>query len=226
MKSLNIVVADHQPIFAEGVCSVLSASNQMYDACNILGIARTGSQLRSLLKECSPDLLLLDPSLPEVDGVDIVPDVKQKNQDLRVLIVTMHNDPRLVKAALKLGADGYVLKTSSKDELRSAVREIALGHIYIGEGIAANTRVSHSGDQATPLLEDTFAKKYNLTRREIEIIRYIGQALTNKEIGGQLYISDQTVSVHRKNIMRKLRVNSTASLIKIVFENNLAETYA
>ena len=66
-----------------------------------------------------------------------------------------------------------------------------------------------------------FVKKYNLTKREFEIIRYIGQALTNKEIGDRLYISDQTVSVHRKNIMRKLRVNSTASLIKMVFEHHI-----
>lgn len=221
MKLLSVLVADHHPLFAEGIRSVLSVPvNQV--SFNIIAVARTTEQVVGYLSEYRVDLLLLDLALPNAADHNWLPDLKTRFPYLRVLIITNQNDPLSVQSVLKRGADGYLLKVVSKDELRNAIREVSEGHQFIGRGVANPNVTGTAGIAAGPSSSELyFAKKYNLTRREIEIIKHIGQALTNKEIGDRLYISDQTVSVHRKNIMRKLRVNSTASLVRMVYENQI-----
>ncbi|MCB0528859.1 MAG: response regulator transcription factor [Saprospiraceae bacterium] len=219
MRFLNVLVADDHPIFVEGLQAVLSNSDGKF-VYKINGVARTGNQITQLLHESKADLLLLDLNLPETDGLKILPAVKKDSSATRVLVVTMFDDPRIIKAAFRAGADGYILKSGSKDELFRAIEEVIDGHTYLGNGVALiENRFGNGTDTISP--DKRFARKYGLTRREIEVMRYIGQALNNKDIAKKLYISDQTVSVHRKNIMRKLGVNNTASLIKIAFENNL-----
>lgn len=219
MRFLNILVADDHPIFVEGLQSVFSHSGGKF-AYNIRGVARTGSQVTQLLSESPADLLLMDLNLPETDGLKILPSVKKGSANTRVLVMTMYDDPRLVKAAFKAGADGYMLKSGTKDELFHAIEEVIEGHTYLGHGLAlVENRHNNGSDAISP--DKRFARTYGLTRREMEVMRYIGQAMNNKDIAEKLFISDQTVSVHRKNIMRKLGVNNTASMIKIAFENNL-----
>ena len=220
MKILSVLIADHHPLFAEGIRSVLSVPVNQVNY-NIIAVARSTEQVEGYLGEYKADLLLLDTTLPNAAEQSWLPELKIRYPCLRVLVITHQNDPISVQSVLKRGADGYLLKTTSKDELRNAIREVSDGRQFIGRGVS-NPSMGGTGIAAGPSSPETyFAKKYNLTRREIEIIRHIGQALTNKEIGDRLYISDQTVSVHRKNIMRKLRVNSTASLVKMVYENHI-----
>ncbi len=219
MRFLNILVADDHPIFVEGLQSILSHPGGKF-SYNIKGIARTGAQVTQLLHESHADLLLLDLNLPESDGLKILPSVKKGSANTRVLVMTMYDDPRVVKAAFKAGADGYMLKSGTKDELYHAIEEVIEGHTYVGNGLALlESHYANGFDTISP--DKRFAQTYGLTRREMEVMRYIGQALNNKDIAEKLFISDQTVSVHRKNIMRKLGVNNTASMIKMAFENNL-----
>lgn len=219
MRFLNILVADDHPIFVEGLQAVLSNPGGKF-GFHIQGVARTGVQAAQMLIESQADLLLMDLNLPETDSLKILPTFKKGSANTRVLVMTMYDDPRLVKAAFKAGADGYMLKSGSKDELFHAIDEVIQGHTYLGHGIALVDH--HHGNGADAISPDKrFARQYGLTRREMEVMRYIGQALNNKDIAAKLYISDQTVSVHRKNIMRKLGVNNTATLIKMAFENNL-----
>ena len=219
MRFLNVLVADDHPIFVEGLQSVLARPAGRF-AFSIRGVARTGDQVDEMLRISQPDLLLLDLNLPGTDGLKILPDVKKESAHTRILVMTVFDDPRMVKAAFRAGADGYMLKTGSKDELFRAIEEVIEGHTFVGRGVQITDLPNGKGaDNGLP--EKRFARRFGLTRREMEIMRYIGQAMNNKDIAGALYISDQTVSVHRKNIMRKLGVNNTASLIKIAFENNL-----
>lgn len=219
MRFLNILVADDHPIFVEGLQTVLSNSSGKF-SCKIKGVARTGSQVAQMLHDSQTDLLLMDLNLPETDGLKMLPTVKKDSANTRVLVMTMYDDPRLVKAAFKAGADGYMLKSGTKDELFRAIEEVIEGHTFLGSGLAlVENRNGNGSNSISP--DVRFSRKYGLTRREMEVMRYIGQALNNKDIAEKLFISDQTVSVHRKNIMRKLGVNTTASLIKIAFENNL-----
>ncbi len=221
MKSLSVLVADHHPLFAEGIRTVLSASTNG-TAYHVTAVARNSEQVEGFLNEYTTDILLIDPCLPQATENELIGRMKARYSKLRILLISASNDPMQVQRALKGGADGYLLRTTSKDELRSAIREVGEGHIYIGRGVQAipSESKANAAVNASPQ-ESAFVRKYALTKREMEIVRHIGQALTNKEIGERLYISDQTVSVHRKNIMRKLKVNSTASLIRMVFENQI-----
>lgn len=219
MRSYNVLLADGYPIFLEGLQAVLRKPGNRF-TCEIKGVARTGTQLPELMCQTPVDLLLFDLSLPESDGLKIIPALKKGSSHTRILVISNFDDPRLVKAAFKAGADGYMLKSSSQDELFRAIEQVINGHVFIGSGLSA---VDRNASTAAPVasFETRFARQHSLTRREIEILPYIGQAMSNKEISEKLYISDQTVSVHRKNIMRKLGVNNTATLIRIAYENNL-----
>ncbi len=217
VKSLNVLLADIHPIFVEGLQAVLSSPHGKF-RYHVNGVARTGKQVTDLLREMPTDLILMDLNLPDTAGVDILPSLKKNFGNTRVVVMTMQDDPRLVKAALRAGADGYLLKSGATEELFQAIEQVWEGRTFTGSGVLLLEQ-HQAAKNSHP--DKTFARKHGLTRREIEIMRYIGQALNNKDIASHLFISDQTVSVHRKNIMRKLRVNNTATLIKIAFENHL-----
>ena len=219
IEALNIVVADNQPIFIEGLKSVLSL-NSGSEAVTLKGIARNRAEIEQLLGSGDVDILMLDLNLPEPDSLKLIAQLKASYATIRILVMSVHDDPRLVKAAFRGGADGYMLKKGDPDELFRAIREVSEGNTFMGKGVAVSDRLPGSAP-AGSLPEDRFVRKYGLTRREMEVMRYIGQAFSNKDIAKQLFISDQTVSVHRKNIMRKLGVKSTANLIRIAYENNL-----
>jgi DNA-binding NarL/FixJ family response regulator len=223
MRPLNIVLADDQPIFVEGLLSVLSKPGAKFEY-SIKGVARNGTQMSDLLRSSAADVVLMDWNLPDMDGLRFLP-VLKKGGGIRVLVMSAFDDPRMVQAALRAGADGFMLKNGSGDELVEAIEAIADGRTFVGHGLSAhlynNSGVNGNGAEPNAGPDKRFARRYGLTKRELELMQYIGQAMNNKEIASKLYISDQTVSVHRKNIMRKLGVNNTASLIKIAFENNL-----
>lgn len=218
MHSFSVLLADRFPIYIEGLKSVLRGLEGRF-RCDVRGVAKTGSELTNMLRDSSTDLLLIDISLPDTDGLKLLPTVKKGFLGTRILVLSQEDDPRLVKAAFKAGADGFMLKSGSKDELFKAIEQVLNGKVFVGSGLAIGDQNGYHAVAASP--DVRFARQYGLTRREMELMPYIGQALNNKEIAEKLYISDQTVSVHRKNIMRKLGVNSTASLIKIAFEHNL-----
>jgi len=142
-----------------------------------------------------------------------------------ILALTMYDEAKLVKSAFKAGVDGYILKNSDPYELLRAIEEVLKGKTYIGIGVqlvgARANGTTFMADKEKGKFEDKFIQKYNLTKREIEILKLISQAFSNKEIASELFISDQTVSVHRKNIMRKLNVSNIAGLIKIAYDNSI-----
>ena len=220
MKSLSVLIADGHPIFIEGLRNVLTLPAGKFQF-NLKGVVQNDSGIDELLHGFPADLLLLDMNLSDGEGLKHLPSLKKNNPQLRILVFTPTDDARLIKAAFRAGADGMLLKSTSRDELFRAIEEVMAGKTFFGKGITLTDRHSGNGSLDGPLPESRFARKYGLTRREIEIMCYIGQVLSNKDIAEKLFISDQTVSVHRKNIMRKLGVNNTASLIKIAFENNL-----
>ncbi|MFN0035003.1 MAG: LuxR C-terminal-related transcriptional regulator [Saprospiraceae bacterium] len=217
-RHLNILVADHHPIFVEGLRSWLSNPGDSPFFYNITGVASNGPQVAECLGLAQPDIFLLDPDLPDAEGLKILSSVKLNGSKTRILILNGSGAPAHIQAAFRAGADGYMLKSGSHDELLQAVGELAEGRTFVGWGLMPSGGASSVTE---PSPETRFIQKNGLTRREVEVMKLIGQALTNKEIADRIFISDQTVSVHRKNIMRKLKVNSTGALIKLAFENRL-----
>lgn len=221
VNTVEIVIADDHHLFIAGLRSVLRESGKL--SYNIIGVAHTGKSLLELLKSKEPALLLLDLNMPEQDGLSVLDVLKEQYPNLKIIALTNYDEVKLVKSAFKSGVDGYVLKNIGINELHRAIEEVMEGKTFLGKGVKLN----NTPGPATPesiQYEDKFIKKYNLTKRELEILKLIALALSNKEIAKELFISDQTVSVHRKNIMRKLGVSNTAALIKISYDNKLITT--
>jgi DNA-binding NarL/FixJ family response regulator len=221
---IKIVLADDHQIFIEGLKVVLQRSEEIF--CEIIGESTSGGQLLKIMPGLPADLLLLDMNLPDMDGLEVLTHLKELGCKQRVIILSMYDEPKIVKAAFKAGVDGYILKSGNVNELFKAIDTVMKGETFMSFGLSftdgtrAHTRFSQDG-KISVSYEDRFIKKFSLTKRELEVLKLIGQALSNKDIAKELYISDQTASVHRKNIMRKLGVSSTASLIKLAFEHNL-----
>jgi DNA-binding NarL/FixJ family response regulator len=223
MQIIKIVIADDHQLFIAGLRTLLNYETEDV-SFQVVGVANDGDQAIDLLRRHNPDVLILDLNMPDRDGLDILVTVREQFPKLRILTLTMYDDTKIVKAAFKAGVDGYALKTIARDELINAINEVLTGRTYFGEGVRLNDPIEMIGKvqpKKDDPYEDRFIKKYNLTKRELEILRLITLALSNKEIAKELYISDQTVSVHRKNIMRKLGVNNTAGLIKVAYDNSL-----
>lgn len=221
---IKILLADDHQIFIEGLKVVLQ--NIEGFSCEVVGESNTGNGVLKLAEHIEADLLLLDMNLPDMDGMEVLGQLKEQGSTCKVIILSMYDEPKIVKAAFKAGTDAYVLKSNNVKELSEAIKEVMNGGTYMSLGLrlanssGPHTRFMQEGKLSVSY-EDRFIKKFNLTKRELEVLKLIGQALSNKEISKELYISDQTVSVHRKNIMRKMSVSSTASLIKLAYENNL-----
>jgi DNA-binding NarL/FixJ family response regulator len=223
MRIIKIIIADDHRIFTEGLRAVLKGDPDTQ--FEIVGIVHNGQELSRLLKKKPADILILDLNLPDMDGLEIITFIKNERISIRVLALSMYEQPRIIKSAFKAGVDGYILKSKGVDELFDAIDAVMQGNTYIGQGVAFSSEFHKSIGEKRKIhgfqFEDRFIKKHNLTKRELEILRLITQAMSNKEIGRELYISDQTVSVHRKNIMRKLGVSNTAGLLKVAFDNSL-----
>lgn len=221
MQILRTIVADDHPIFLEGLKSVLNKHPKF--EIKIIAQARNGSELIDILRHNDADLLVMDLNMPGKDGLEVLNDIPRNRKGMRIIAITMYDDIKIVKAAFKAGVDGYILKGNEILELYQAISKVVEGETFMGVNVGVG-QLKSSGDlkpAADTLYADRFTKKYNLTRREIEILRLISDALSNKEIASKLYISDQTVSVHRKNIMRKLGVSNTAGLVKVAYNNSL-----
>jgi DNA-binding NarL/FixJ family response regulator len=219
-KSLTAIVADNQPFFVEGLKSVFKNGNNLIDI-SIIGVVKSGTRLLAEIKDKNADLIIMDVNLPETDTVKLISILKKDLPNTRIVLLTDCEDSKLVKAAFKSGVDGYLLKSGEIEELFVGIETVMKGDTYLGDGVETSEKLSRNSSAGYGILEEKFAKKHALTKREMEVLKYIGQAMSNKDISSKIYISDQTVSVHRKNIMRKLAVNNTANLIKIAYDNNL-----
>jgi DNA-binding NarL/FixJ family response regulator len=223
MQIIKTVLADDQCIFIEGLKTVLQ--RQRHPRVEIMGVACSGDDLVPLLQKQPVDLLILDLNLADTDGIEALKMLRTRQTPLKILVLSRYNDPKIVKLAFKAGADGYILKDRNVDELHVAIRELVAGNTFIGQGVSLNDAATPPSNgrvgQFAPNFADNFIKRHHLTKRELEILRLITDALSNKQIARKLYISDQTVSVHRKNMMRKLGVSNTAALIKAAHDNSL-----
>jgi len=156
------------------------------------------------------DLILADLYLYQKDMFEAVQHLKSAYPSTRILIVSHYRAPEYARKVFQAGADGYILKTRNLKDLAIAVDSVMKGEVYIDEDVSLSGPVREEDTQ----LEDGLSINQALTPRELEILKLISESKTNKDIGEELFISDQTVSVHRKNLMRKLGVHDTTALIK------------
>ncbi|MDX1408013.1 MAG: response regulator transcription factor [Saprospiraceae bacterium] len=217
MKRLRVTIADDHQLYTEALSNLLSQS--VDPPIQVMSVVHTGTDLLESLEHSQPDLLLLDLNMPEGDGLTVLPEIRKQYPGIRIIVLTMYDSAKFIKEVFRLKGDCYFLKTNRFSELLHAVRTVMNGDTYLSEGLKVFPK--EIGENGSSVYEDEFQLRYNLTKRELEILQLISQAKSNKEIADDLYISDQTVGVHRKNIMRKLSVSSTAGLIKFAMDHDL-----
>jgi len=208
-------------MFVEGIESYLLVNTKKFA---IKGRVCTSEELQEAIQSINFDILITELNIPDQDGMEVIKNIREELPAIKILVLSSYTDFKLVKNAMVNGADGYISKASTLSELVYGLEEISEGNTYIGDGIrtspAAFSKSKKCNDSVSNY-EDTFTLKQKLTKREQEILELITQGKSNKIIGGELFISDQTVGVHRKNMMKKLNLRSTASLIKFALENHL-----
>lgn len=199
---MKLIIADDHQLLADGLISVLKEATEW----EVLAPVNNGRELLNRLAAEPVDLVILDLNMPQLDGIKTLEIIKKQYPAIKILVLTNYNQPQLLAEVRKLGADGYLLKNSSTDLLKKALRSIQAGIPYFEVLVPQEA-------PASAYFLDEFMKKYHLTKREVEIIKMVGSELTSKEIGIQLSISEFTVNTHRKNILRKLEVKNTAGLL-------------
>ncbi len=226
MPTIKTVIVDPQSMFVQGLQCSLKNQNE-FDV-EVLATLKDGRIIRQeLSKFPEVNLLIIELNLKGEDGLELIPLVRKYFQDLKILICTSYDDYRYVKEALINGADGYILKSNTMEDMFQGIKEVLENKRYIAPGLHITPpnkkKVDKSAVEPKSRFEDRFIIKRKLTKREHEVLSLIAQAKNNKEIAEQLYISDQTVCVHRKNIMRKLGVRNTVNLIKMALEHQLVQ---
>ena len=204
---MKIVLVDDHSILLDGLKSLIEAD----DMLEVVAMTGTVAEGVRLVGRHKPDLLITDYNLTDGDGLSLIHKVRRLEPELKVIVLSMHDEPHLVKEVLKEGVNGYVLKKDSKDELLKAIYEVRAGKMYLSHDI--NTMLVRS------LHEPDEGKL--LTAREREVLHLIAKEYSNKQIAEELFISERTVETHRKNIFRKTKTSSLVGLIKFAYANNL-----
>jgi DNA-binding NarL/FixJ family response regulator len=216
---ISIFIADDHTLYVDSL--VIALEQQTEIAFRVIGTASNGEDLINRLKTQSPDLLLLDLNMPVLNGLETIPLLNAEYPDLKILVVTKYSDPKFVRECLQVhNVAGYILKTSSLEELIEGIRQVLQGQLYMSRSLQLYPK-ELADVEAETFFDENFLARYNLTRRELEILGLIAQAKSNADIAVHLFISPQTVGAHRKNIMRKLNITSTAGLVRFAIENQL-----
>jgi DNA-binding NarL/FixJ family response regulator len=204
-----LLVDDHQ-IVMNGIKSLLVQKPEYV----IKGEAQNGAEALEMLSMLKIDLVLMDIDMPVMNGIEATKKIKKQYPDVKIIMLTMHDEKAMIKNLLDLGADGYLLKNSSFSELHAAIQSVYVGKQFLSEDVNS-ALMSPDVDKSGALSE--------LTDREIEIIRLIAEGLSNKEIADKLFISHRTVDTHRTNMMNKLGLHNVAGIVRFAISNGLTD---
>lgn len=209
---INLLIADDHQLITDGLSTILATEK----AIGEIHIARNGREAVDVAMAENIDCVIMDINMPVLNGMEATRLIKKEKAFVKIIVVSMLGDPYTVTKLLKAGADGFINKDTGKAELLKAIEKVMQNEKYVSPQIS--TRLfSHLSDRN---INETGTEK-PLTPRELEIIGHIAAGLTNQEIAGKLFISSGTVDTHRKNILAKLNVKNTASLVKYAADHHL-----
>lgn len=201
---IRVAVADDHELVRQGIRAVFAQA----DDIEVVAEAETGEQAVELASRHAPDVLVMDVTMPSLGGIAATARIKELGLSTEIVILSMHSDPAVIREAVRVGARAYVLKGAVADELLLAVRSAHRGATYLSP-IASETILAEAADGS----EDD-AGDAGLTDRELQVLRLIGEGLTNRAIGSKLGISIKTVERHRTNLMAKLDAHSIVELVR------------
>lgn len=212
-KKRIFIVEDHTLLRA-GLCALLSQDPDL----EIVGEAENGRDAICAVAMLAPDLVLMDLSMPGMNGIEAMIDIKRRNPDTRVLILTIHTTDEYIHESLRAGADGYILKDATYDELQGAIRSVLNGKSYLSPDISGKVIHGYLGTGKADHVSSTWD---TLTHREREVLKLVAEGHPNKYIASFLCLSIKTIEKHRSNLMRKLDLHNASTLTSYAFERGL-----
>ena len=208
---ISILVIDDHPLVGDGITLMVKDIEYL----QIISICKSGKEALEFLVDAKPDIILLDISLPDIDGLELCFQIRKTNKQTKIIGLTSTNEAGIITQLLANGGNGYLLKNMEREELITAIDEVLNGRIFLSK--AANQKILEQFHS----LKDALKNKPVLTRREKEILKLLYEGLTGPQIAEKLFLSPLTVETHRKNLMQKLNVNSVQQLLKVAGENKL-----
>ena len=212
---INVMLADDHVLIREGIKQLLEFDGSM----KVIAEASDGIECLEKLKNVKPDILLLDINMPNMNGIDVLNELKEKNDPLKVLILTVHSEVEYLVKAVDIGANGYILKDSGSAELKQAINAVIDEGSYIQPNLipALNSRLINRDMDKEKLV--------SLTKREVEILTQVACGMFNKEIAVNLNISERTVKNHISNIFKKIDASDRTQAAVFAIRNNIVNLY-
>jgi RNA polymerase sigma factor (sigma-70 family) len=209
---IKVLIADDHILIREGFKKILDRESDI----EVVGESENGPQVLAFLQQQPCDIVVLDITMPVKDGLEVLAELKANYPELKILMLSMHSEERYAVRAIKAGAAGYLTKESAPDELIKAIHQIISGRMYISQPVAEQLALSIAR-------ETKQAPHEKLSDREFQILRLLGSGKSVREIGCQLNLSQSTISTYRHRILEKLKLNSTADLIRYALEHQLTD---
>lgn len=209
---INVLIADDHAIVRTGLRALLRSEPGL----QLAGEATGGYEAIELVGKTRPDVLILDLSMPDLDGIAVTRQLKPEYPDLRILILTVHEDEAMLREAIRAGASGYIVKHAAEAELIAAIKAIRHGDLYVDPAMLRVLLV----ESAKPRMEDP-ASPDPLTPRETDVLKLIVQGYTNRQVGEELGISVRTVEGHRANLLEKLGLRTRVELVRYARDRGL-----
>jgi len=211
-NKIRILICDDHTLFVEGVKAMLRSETSL----EIVGEARDGRRVVDLVKQLKPDVVLMDVSMPDMNGFDATRRVHEFDEKVKVLMLTMHDEEELVARCLEAGAAGYIMKDAPASQLLYAIETVHKGERYLSPNVLKKVVDGYVKNSNRP--QTSYDR---LTAREREILKLLAEGLTVKEIAVRLNLSVKTVEVHKHNLMKKIDVHDKAELIKYAIQKKL-----
>lgn len=210
---ISILIADDHSMIREGLKQLLELEQDF----NVIGFADNGREAIDKINELHPDILLLDVNMPVLGGIETLAEIRKNNINVKIIMLTIHNEREYLIKSVGLGCDGYILKESDSDELKNAIYNVYEGKRYIQPNM-------------TPMLNSYLASKADddkklvgLTKREVQVLKLVAEGMFNRDIAERLEISERTVKNHIANIFKKIQVSDRTQAAVFAIKNNLTE---
>ena len=216
MKSIRILIVDDHPVVRFGLQEMISQEADM----GVCGVAESATEALEVLEKEAPDLVIVDLSLPDRNGLELIKQIQAKGSPPRIIVNSMHSEKLFAQRALKAGAGGYISKEVSTDELLAAIRKVMAGGIYLSEAMTQHLLQVTAGSD--PSRQDSGVDV--LSDRELEVFGLLGEALTTRQIAERLNLSVKTIETHRENIKAKLALENNNELIRRAVQWWLGQT--
>ena len=207
MSKIQVIVADDHDLVREGICKLLELSEEM----SVIAEAADGLETVSLVREHFPDLVLLDLNMPRMNGIEAIKKIKEISPEIKVIILTIHEEEEYVYEVTRAGAEGYIQKDIKSDDLYRSIKRVLSGETVFPVEIEKRVEQQINEDEKIEELSD----------REFQVLELLAQGMSNKELAEELYISEKTVKNHVSNILRKLSVNDRTQAVILGLKKGL-----